>query len=754
MSSLLNRDQNRFYSAAILLLLALSAYAGAANAEQEFRLNLEKGATSAIEIPVNASGYIPLVLITKKDSNIQSLQLRLSKFTGTQRGDNLPVELQIDSKGVQKTKTGYSGIKPDGGLVNIQLKLPKAPLAGNYAGDLFLMSDKQEVLRDWRLILKPALDRNATLVLGRNAMTVPVTLPDEPTVTVHISDKDEKLPLFGVTVRPETLTGDGVMELNWQKQLSFKYNGKPVSDIDQSPSATATSSNEQAARDIAAGQQAKIEIGFHNLKPGRYGIAMRFGASNSISDDKQKLSLTLLVKGSVYYAIAWLVFAIFISYVATKWLTMRRSRLTLLKRIYTLRPAWLFNEPPETPLIWYFATLKQAEDRLQQRVLSVAEVDDLLQQATLMLPILDKIRQLRIGVSEAPYAMLVKRRAQLDIRDLVLRLGRAVYTKEMLASFELELKNLESWLVQASMITRYCTLVEESIDQLLGTLQIDGLKDVISQTAVQHHFDATKDAELKKKVGDSFDELRKKPAQSQLDTSLMREREYSWLKLLWQRREYAEFPVLLELDPHKDLDKIYTVADKAVWQRIKDNKRELRFIQPRINKGIATEAYTGITFEIASGNDLIDKSYLFNHALKYNWTISILQKGDKTPFTLTPQTTEPRVAQFSPRKGTLSAKVEIIHEKRDDPIELSMAENLSIADPWFTRSIRAFDTTELVALIIASGVALLSGLMMFYYKNPTFGSVQDYITLILWGVGVDQTKNFLQTLQQFSSSSS
>ena len=111
---------------------------------------------------------------------------------------------------------------------------------------------------------------------------------------------------------------------------------------------------------------------------------------------------------------------------------------------------------------------------------------------------------------------MVKRRAQLDIRDLVLRLGRAVYTKEMLASFELELKNLESWLVQASMITRYCTLVEESIDQLLGTLQIDGLKDVISQTAVQHHFDATKDAELKKKVGDSFDELRKKPAQSQL----------------------------------------------------------------------------------------------------------------------------------------------------------------------------------------------------------------------------------------------
>ena len=52
---------------------------------------------------------------------------------------------------------------------------------------------------------------------------------------------------------------------------------------------------------------------------------------------------------------------------------------------------------------------------------------------------------------------------------------------------------------------------------------------------------------------------------------------------------------------------------------------------------------------------------------------------------------------------------------------------------------------------IAAGLAaVVTGLSMFYFKGSTWGSYQDYLSLFLWGAGVDQVKTFLQSLQASS----
>ena len=51
---------------------------------------------------------------------------------------------------------------------------------------------------------------------------------------------------------------------------------------------------------------------------------------------------------------------------------------------------------------------------------------------------------------------------------------------------------------------------------------------------------------------------------------------------------------------------------------------------------------------------------------------------------------------------------------------------------------------------IAAGLAVVTGLSMFYFKGSTWGSYQDYLSLFLWGAGVDQGKTFLQSLQASS----
>jgi len=59
---------------------------------------------------------------------------------------------------------------------------------------------------------------------------------------------------------------------------------------------------------------------------------------------------------------------------------------------------------------------------------------------------------------------------------------------------------------------------------------------------------------------------------------------------------------------------------------------------------------------------------------------------------------------------------------------------------------------EKISWLLASIVAIVTGLSTFYFKGGSFGSFQDYLTLFLWGAGVDQGKNFLQAMQNYSPS--
>ncbi len=64
--------------------------------------------------------------------------------------------------------------------------------------------------------------------------------------------------------------------------------------------------------------------------------------------------------------------------------------------------------------------------------------------------------------------------------------------------------------------------------------------------------------------------------------------------------------------------------------------------------------------------------------------------------------------------------------------------------------LRAVETVEIYGVVFAAAAALLSGLLMFYVDSATFGSFKDYVTMLLWGVGADQTKNFIQQMGFFS----
>ena len=128
-------------------------------------------------------------------------------------------------------------------------------------------------------------------------------------------------------------------------------------------------------------------------------------------------------------------------------------------------------------------------------------------------------------------------------------------------------------------------------------------------------------------------------------------------------------------------------------------------------------------------------------------------RSESNPPQLKSVTNEPRVVQFIPRKSEIQFKVTLRFvncRNEEDNIVIS-ADRVKILPSTIFATHKAFRNVEWFAVIAAWMVAGISGILTFYFKNDSFGSASDYLTLFLWGAGVDQTKNFIQNYQVFTS---
>jgi len=127
-----------------------------------------------------------------------------------------------------------------------------------------------------------------------------------------------------------------------------------------------------------------------------------------------------------------------------------------------------------------------------------------------------------------------------------------------------------------------------------------------------------------------------------------------------------------------------------------------------------------------------------------------IEKILKKPLVQFIQTTsrEPRLVQYVPKRGELSVSVKLSHNG-DESEEVDTG-----TTPFMIKGAGdvgwrgACEVAEILPLALAAIFALSSGITTFYLSNPNFGTMKDYITLFLWGAGVDQGKNFIQYLRK------
>jgi hypothetical protein len=167
---------------------------------------------------------------------------------------------------------------------------------------------------------------------------------------------------------------------------------------------------------------------------------------------------------------------------------------------------------------------------------------------------------------------------------------------------------------------------------------------------------------------------------------------------------------------------------------------------------IGLEAYQVLPFSLRTSNPEIKDSYLFLHKLEYQWDFVLTPEGwagSEGEIQLQPKSLGPSVVHYFDRSGSGRVSVRPLYFNESGK-EVTANQPLSIsASPDF-RWYNILAGAEIAAWLIAAIVAIATGLLIYYYKGTSWGTWQDYLTLFIWGVGVDQGKNFLQYLGAFS----
>jgi hypothetical protein len=336
-------------------------------------------------------------------------------------------------------------------------------------------------------------------------------------------------------------------------------------------------------------------------------------------------------------------------------------------------------------------------------------------------------------------------RALAKLNGIISSMGTGLLDATATKQLETALDSLNQWLDVAIWTKFYWGDLKAAIGQLLGIVIPSMVADSEPQVIIQSLYNDLS-ADCKPDIQDAA-------------AMMAIESRYAKLKILWERKETPEMKDLVAAhQANQDLHKIFQIADQRAWARLKANQAKIKIDVPEEDDLDRLQAYVPAQFSIDPGDQSLERTFLFQRGLKFEWTFVVILRGkvirrcfrrilrrkDRT-MRLKPVTEEPKVIQYFPEKGRVRVSVSI--KFGDETIEIPVAPEAQITSSPEFGIFSGLEVVEVLSFIAAAAAAILAGFSMLYLKNSGFGSLSDYLSLFALGAGVDQSKNFIQNLQ-------
>jgi len=661
------------------------------------------------------------------------VNLVMSQFSG-ERGSFL-VEIldgcQSNSQ-VAKQPMDFPATK----VIELCMKIPPLPGDGKYTGSMLLSSE------DGKPLVKPFVITGPQAALVAHSISPQfITIPFLSRITRSYgssSDPQQRLSIV-LSERSGNADADGVMigvtvskspgGFDMKRNMSFTINGKDVRDLDSGPP---IDPSENRLRTVPARGQRALDVSLFGLEPGEYNAVLGFSSPNSAADDSQKQNLVIQVRDSIWWAIIFLLVAVSISFISTKVLAGLRWRANVQRQIHDLTPLWFSSMGPTLAVVWVRAALHQA-NRLSAKfwLISPDLIEGQLNEVRTMRKILDQAHQLRDLLTRALDPFLL-RRVLIGLDGEVSGLDAGALDDATVTRIQAYFQSFEDWLAKDKILAKFESEVMPAVRSLeseiaSGTIP-DAAKTMIYDLRLAISAALAKPPESVEGMNDLY-------------------RKYAKLRALWDGRSDP-----VALIGSQDLMEVLRIADDRDWQRLKTANLKIRI--PASSDTTGLETYMPLQFSVES-TDTVAGSYLFKHKVQYCWTFTLQPtkqtlkelmhfKHRPVAATLTPVSMGPSVAQYFPRRGNIQVTVELRYQGESLFVA---AQNVEIFDSSKVGFLKTIELAEVGSWLIAAGAAIVTGLSTYYFKSPAFGSFQDYLTLLIWGAGVDQTKNFVQNLR-------
>jgi hypothetical protein len=594
-----------------------------------------------------------------------------------------------------------------------------------------------------------------------------------------LREKSGAVPVESLSIR-RALGTESKGELDLAQHLRFRLDG---SDVDLLTS-TSAGTNSQHAH-IPPDTQRLLEIEVADLPIGEHQVTLQIDTSNARAGTEPQLLLVVNVRHRIAYAVIALLVALGLSFVITKGLVNWRARLALRRSARNLKRDWLATLPPIMPVVWLQATRRQAETVLKKFSLlpTPEEMSASLDNAARLLERLRRYRDLRTRIKQQSYDYMVDMHVRRRLDKILLDVEPELMDEGAANSLDARLDRFESDITDP--LPEYRPKVSAARAKALN---------VVSPGAI------AADNASRKKLDELWKEyvVKELDPEATLDHLLKVDRVRAVFRVLWRHREDKE--VLKELvglvardDPDDiDIKLVFELTNRAKARDIYEEFDEGRaFVTPSEEKPTASAvtALSPTRFSILlPENPDLEDGYLMKFRATADWrfrnvpSTSRLRRllsgtgardagsddeqpqaatagntkrgnallGPKVPTEWERRCTGRSVIQFAPEPGRLEVGVRLRHGEIVTP---EIHGEVEVEPMNSSLRMRLVATEEIVLTVVSSALALASGLVLYYLPNPTFGSLQDYLALFTWGIGIDQGKNLVQTFRDLKQQS-
>jgi len=710
----------------VIVSLALAWLAMPAEA-QEYVLDLSLAPTAkliTLQVP-DSGGAIPLTLMKAGTTTVESVTIGVTPFlsdTGERLATGLSTDGSSHTPAPQITLTASAAA-----LLRCNLVVPALSTSGPYTGNVFISIGAAAPVRHTVAITASGPSRPATL------QTAPAS--DTRSFTIKSTH---------VLWTPKDETAPATLDLSLGPTFDIRFGDAagrwPIQDVTVGPVGVAKAPDGFGVSDHLAFYNAngtKLRIPFTVPRSGmtvrmqlvvpragEYTATVPFHGANA-GLEPRPFTLTVHAKHPVLYAVLCLSAALLLSYAASKLLAIRGERVRLIERIQALRPDWLRAEPQTVAVVWVQSIVNQAGQLSSKWLLpSLEDIHRRLDTAQALLVTIDRLRRVRQQIQQSALPHLARARALKIANRIGNRLDPDV-DQAALAEETTAIVELRGWTRAGESVTHYSNDLSQAVGQLLANVDLKAIP-ADAQDAVNALI-----TELKLPLPTTVPELE------------IRERKYATLKIFWERHANDEFKDLLALHAGP-LEQLFRKADDTAWARLNKHSKGLRLQMPSHPDGRRPEALDPLTFLFATGVPGLDATFLVQQGLLYQWRFELVgKKGATNTLTLSPSTRGPRVPQYAAFAGTLTPRVTLTYgnevvDVAGDPVTVEPSRRFA--------AVNGFSAAEVLQLLLAFVVAVITGLQTFYYKAGGFGVLPDYLTLFAWGATIDQMKNFLQRL--------